>query len=296
MKRRIIQLGGRTLLVSIPYQWASEHDITKGSEINITETPEGILVHTGNVVHSKERVHIDSRDVERLLRRTVLSAYTNGVYEVVVTHEPSEMILLQNLTKEFIGFDIVSQDNTKTIFQDFSTSDEKNVQQVFQRALMILKTMISEGREGVQKNDAKIGTTIQQLDVNLNRACNYCYRYSRKNTLPVQEAIVLQLVAHSLEKCGDIYKEIIQTTVTEKERISPILHEQIEKLLDKICSFTLKRNAKHALECADTYDTLKKSVLETKPTKITILTAQLLTTLIDIQSHQLGMIEEIKKE
>ena len=224
MKRRIIQLGGRTLLVSIPYQWASEHDITKGSEINITETPQGILLHTNESAPKKVVVHIDSKDVERLLRRTVLSGYTSGANEVIVSHKPSEMHSLQDITKEFIGFDIVSQDKNKTVFQDFSTRDEKNVQQVFQRALMILKTMISEGKDGLEQNDSKLFTTIQQLDVNL------------------------------------------------------------------------KRTARHALECANVYDELKKEIDKVPPTRTTLLTSQLASTLIDIQAHQLEMMDEVRRE
>ena len=292
MKRRIIQLGGRTLLVSIPYQWASEHDITKGSEINITETPQGILLHTNESAPKKVVVHIDSKDVERLLRRTVLSGYTSGANEVIVSHKPSEMKPLQDITKEFIGFDIVSQDKNKTVFQDFSTRDEKNVRQVFQRALMILKTMISEGKDGLEQNDSKLFTTIQQLDVNLNRACHYCYRYSRKNSLPVQETVILQLVAYSLEKSGDIYKNIIK----EKDTSIKKIHDRIEELFEAICSFTLKRTARHALECANVYDELKKEIDKVPPTRTTLLTSQLASTLIDIQAHQLEMMDEVRRE
>lgn len=296
MRRKTIQLGGRTLLISIPHQWAAEHNITKGSDLIITETPEGLLVQTDEVTPRKECVHINSQDMGKLLRRTVLAAYTDGANRVIVTHKPSEMNSLRELTKEFIGFDILSQDKNKTVFQDFSTRDEKNVQQVFQRALMILKTMFSEGREGLQRYNPKTFATVEQLDVNLNRTCNYCYRYSRKNILPIQEAILLQLITHGLEKSGDIYKEIIFLAIEEKDKTINNIHEHIEKLLETICSFTLKRTAQHAIDCANAYDKLKKAISGTTPTKTTLLISQLLSTLIDIQANQLVMIEEIKKE
>ena len=36
IKRKVIQLAGRTLVVSLPSKWAKKHNVQKGDEIVVT--------------------------------------------------------------------------------------------------------------------------------------------------------------------------------------------------------------------------------------------------------------------
>ena len=45
MKRRIIRLGPSTLVMSLPRKWTKIHQIEAGRELEVSEEPQGLLIH-----------------------------------------------------------------------------------------------------------------------------------------------------------------------------------------------------------------------------------------------------------
>ncbi|MBI4139331.1 hypothetical protein HY483_00025 [Candidatus Woesearchaeota archaeon] len=294
MKRRAIQLGGRTLLVSIPYSWALEHGVTKGRELTVTETSQGLIVQTGDAKPKMKKAFIEAKNCGRLLRRIVLAYYLKGFNEVHVSHTSKEIKPLQNLSSDMIGFEITSQTQTTTIFQDFSEKDEKNYENVVSRAFMILKTMLAETFSNPGKETLE---SIKQMDLNLNKMCHYCWRYSYKNNLGSSESSILQIIANSLEKAGDAWKECVEMSIEENSQNTlKNIHQPIEKLLSAVLSFTLKRSSVHALECADAYDSIIELLKKSPRHKIFLPASQLVNNIINIQSLQLGMLNDVKSD
>lgn len=292
MKRRAIQLGGRTLLVSIPYSWAENNGITKGKELTITETPEGLIVQAGDAKPRRKKAFIEAKNCERLLRRIVLAYYLKGFHEVQVTHTAKEIKPLRDLTADMIGFEITHQTQTTTIFRDFSEKDEKNYENVISRAFMILKTMLSEFANTTPKESLK---EAKQMDINLNRMCHYCWRYSYKNNINTTESAVLQIIANSLERAGDSWKKCVEISTEEKSyETLKRLQQPIEKLLSAVLSFTLKRTTSHAIECANAYDEAIEILKKITEPKMATYSNQLINQIIDIQSLQLGMLNDVK--
>ena len=295
MKRSTIQLGGKTLLISLPHQWVTRNGVRKGQELSLTEEEQGLLISV-EAERPKRIVALNARTCGKLLRRIVLGCYLEGVHEIRITHSSEHVAQLHDLSKEFIGFDIVRQDSATTIFQDFAHENENNIHAVVTRAFYILKAMIAEGKESLKRNDKKILAVITAFDVALNKATHYSYRYSRKNDVPKEEALIIPLISSTLESCGDVYKSTIALALNEtstKEHI--IMHDHIEALLDAVLKLTLNRTTEHAIECANAYDSAIKTISKKNQTRTTDRYREIIGNMISLQSCQLGMLKEIEK-
>ncbi len=295
MRRSTIQLGTKTLLISLPHQWVAKNGVKKGQELELTEEERGLVIRTEP--HSTKRiVTINAHTCGKLLRRIILGCYLEGVHELCINHEPEHLEAVSTLSKEFIGFDIIKQDSTTTIFQDYAHQNEDNAHVVITRAFYILKNMLVEGGEALRQNNKAIIPTLSNLDIALNKTAHYCYRYARKNKLSNEETLLYPFICTALETSGDIYKKTITNVFQEKPRKEHVvLNTAIEKLLTTTLTLTLNRTTQHAINCANAYDETQTLIKKMLPTRTTALYQELAGTLITIQSSQLGMLKEIEK-
>ena len=81
MKRKVIQLAGKTLLVSLPIKWAKKYGIKKGNEVEVEERGKSLLIATEKAV-SMEKKEIVLSGPEEFIRRVISAEYKKGVSEI----------------------------------------------------------------------------------------------------------------------------------------------------------------------------------------------------------------------
>ena len=70
MKRSVIQLAGKTLLVSLPSKWARNCGVRKGEDIEVEERGKSLVITTEKPADI-EKKEIVLKGEEGLIRRTI---------------------------------------------------------------------------------------------------------------------------------------------------------------------------------------------------------------------------------
>ena len=110
MKRKVIQLAGKTLLVSLPNKWASNYNVKKGQEIEVTEEHNTLIIHAGNAktAHSKE---IDVSGLATIATRLTGAIYKAGYDELRIRFSNTEELkeIQGTLKRTCLGYEIIEQ-------------------------------------------------------------------------------------------------------------------------------------------------------------------------------------------
>ena len=92
MKRKVIQLAGRTLVVSIPSNWASKYKIKKGDEVDISDDGTSLKITTSQKESGNKKISIDLSSTTRSIARAAISGlYKKGYDEITVNYNSKEI-------------------------------------------------------------------------------------------------------------------------------------------------------------------------------------------------------------
>ena len=92
-RRRVIQLGQKTLVLSIPTRWARRWNIVKGNDLDVEELGYRLLVKTSGADAAKTRaVQLQLEGTDRSLFWIAVSATYRAGYDDLVVH-PNPRVL-----------------------------------------------------------------------------------------------------------------------------------------------------------------------------------------------------------
>ncbi|MBU4502331.1 MAG: AbrB/MazE/SpoVT family DNA-binding domain-containing protein, partial [Nanoarchaeota archaeon] len=82
MKRKVIQMAGKTMLVSLPAPWVKKFGIKKGDELELEEGNQNIIISTKKD-YSASKIKIDISDLDTQVIKWTLSAIHKSGYDEV---------------------------------------------------------------------------------------------------------------------------------------------------------------------------------------------------------------------
>ena len=107
MKRKIIQLAGRTYVVSLPAEWIKKYNVKKGSEVDLEESGNKVIVTTSSELVS-DKVSVDLTNSLPMTKRILGALYKSGYDEIHATFgSEDERKVIEEVVKDaFIGFEV----------------------------------------------------------------------------------------------------------------------------------------------------------------------------------------------
>jgi phosphate uptake regulator len=210
MKRKIIQLAGNTLVVSLPSKWVKRYGVNKGDEIDLTELDRKILIETGKSGGCGEiAVDVSGRGV--MLKRILGALYKGGYDEVQVNFSSlDELRQIQEVVREaFIGFEVIDQKKDKVVFRKVSHIEPKEFSAMVRRMFLIIISAGDDSLEALKKDDAEWLSAIALRDKDVNKISDFCRRVL--NTAGTQEYKRVApgyYMVEQVEKLGDVYRDI----------------------------------------------------------------------------------------
>ena len=139
MKRSVIQLAGRTSVISLPSKWIQKYGVKKGDELELEEKENGLFIATKNFPSIKKAV-LDARALNpRTLRWALSGLHKSGYDEIEVLYEKKETLnVVQNLLRNiFVGFAVMDQNSKKFLLKSISADVEREFDPVLRRAFLI---------------------------------------------------------------------------------------------------------------------------------------------------------------
>ena len=221
MKRKVIQLAGKTLVVSMPSKWVKKHNINKGDEILLEERGSKLIIGSEKEL-SHEKTELNIVDLEPMVKRALGAVYKTGYDEVEVILEPKEFETAQEVIREeFIGFEVVYQGKSRLKVKKISSIDKQEFDIMLRRTFLIINQMANESLEAVQKSDTNWLKTIAFMDKDINKYADFCrrvlnkYGYTKFRVTPP-----LYFIVEQLEKIGDSYEDISDYVIKNKTKPS----------------------------------------------------------------------------
>lgn len=211
MKRKLIQMAGKTMVVSLPSNWVKKYGLKKGGEIDLEEQGQRVVISTSKE-YGIETVKADLRGAtERVIRWTLSALHKSGFDEIIVDHDKKETVkLIEELIKDlFIGFTIIEQTKERCILKSISKDQESELDSTLRRAFLVTISMGEETLEAIKKENFKDLKELATKERMNNQLTNFCERIlNKRGYKDHKKTSFMYVIAWNLEKICDNYKYI----------------------------------------------------------------------------------------
>ncbi len=258
--RKLQEMGGATLLVSLPKEWVRRTSLKKGSVVTMDEAADGGLLIYPPKDGSEDRgereiaIAYPSKYSNDGIPNEITAAYLLGYdlirisgREVISSRDRSRII---SSIKLLIGLEVVEED-ARTITSQFLV-DKMAVEpsKIFLRISTIVRAMISDTLRQVSSGETSNFESVAQRDDEVDRLHFLLVRLIRtavreplsasKFGLTSIDCLDYRVAASSLETAGD-YAVELSDSVSKLGGIPPEVRKKIEELKDLLD--TLQANA-----------------------------------------------------
>lgn len=210
MKRKVIQLAGKTLVVSLPSKWTHKYGVEKGIEIDVQEKDNSIIITTGSFAR-KGSTPIDVSGIHPMIKRALGALYKVGYEEFDVRfNTPEELQVCQDVIREeFVGFEVVTQGRNSIVARQISKVESQEFSSMLTRVFMIIISMGTDSLEAYSKSDMKWQQTIVLRDKDINKITDFCRRVLNTQGYAKQDRTApMYFIVEQLEKIGDLYRDL----------------------------------------------------------------------------------------
>jgi|SRR3989344_1766645 len=225
MKRKTIQVSRCTQLISLPRKWIINNNVKKGTELDVDEEDNKIIVSLDKIEIKKKE--IDLRDYnERMIRWVISAFYKLGYDEIIVQYNNEKQLeIIQNLIKNITpGFNLVIQ-KKRCIIKSLVKENIEELEETLRKAFLITISMGNNIIEAIKNNQFNALKNIRDIEEINNQLTNYYERLI--NIRHVRNANLRYVIAWNLEKIADKYKEICDKKI---DRIREL--EDINRILE----------------------------------------------------------------
>ncbi|GAD53733.1 phosphate regulatory protein-like [Halarchaeum acidiphilum MH1-52-1] len=217
MERRKVQVtGGSTFTVSIPKDWARDHDVGAGDEIAF-HPDSGSLLLSPVSEDETQRGTFDISGMEGdALTRTVMTMYVSG-FDVLVLEAKritsDQRRVVRNATQGLVGLEVLEETSDRIVVQDLLDSSELSIHNAVRRMRLIALSMLDDAVTALCENDHDMAADVIERDDDVDRlwfVVSRIFRGSLRSPRTAQEIGITRETcfdyhssARQLERIGD---------------------------------------------------------------------------------------------
>jgi phosphate uptake regulator len=212
MKRKVIQLAGKTLVVSLPQPWCRKFDINKGDEVELEERDKSIQIMTGKSTAAEQAV-LDISGLDKSILRHIASLYKRGVDEIKVTFENEDDVqkVANAIAKEFVGYEIVKRSQHSCLIKNIAKGFSEEFDVILRRTFLITKEMFEELYEALEKGEFSRLNNIILIEETNNRFTTILRRsVNKEGYKDFRKSTMMYYCLEELENVADELKYICQ--------------------------------------------------------------------------------------
>lgn len=212
MKRSVIQLAGKTHVISLPSKWVKKYNIKKGDELEINEENESLRVCCNNEEKEK-KISIDITDFNAtLIWHSLLSLYKEGYDEIDVHFDNTKaryertneivvvLHLLQDITDYCMGMEIVKHGKNNCVLREVSKVKADEFDILFRRMHYSILNLLNDGVDAINNKDYELLKTLaEHSEKSINKLTGTCIRAFNKNNNSPSNLVLV----YNLENIGD---------------------------------------------------------------------------------------------
>lgn len=218
MKRRVIQLGGKTFVISLPIKWIEDRGIKKKDELEIIEIGEDLIIKS-ETAKGKEKIEvkIDEKN-KKLVKNLFLILGSLGYDEVVVSFDNSRLIpYIHEIAQEYSGFALVEQTSNKCFFKIVSKEIIEEFDYLIDRCFGVTLSLAHSFTDLVKKRKFNELPSLIPLEKSNNQLTTLCQRILIKRGYKEQDkTCFVYVLLWNLEIIADFYKRSCEFLSSEK--------------------------------------------------------------------------------
>lgn len=250
MQRKVIQLAGKTFVVSLPSKWAKKHNIKKSQELEVVESNKGLLITPLPFEKESSRVCLDVSGLNSsLVWHYLVSAYVNCADEVELRFSDVEIFnprtngkvdvvkFVSGVVDSLVGMELVRHGNNFCIIKEVSSAKCGEFDAVLKRLFFNVCTFSADCLDAVKKNDVLTLRNCGYFEQNVNRLFIFCSRLLNKGVFDKYcDSSAHHVLVCCLEEIADALSSIAnlfcvgKISVKEKSKYVMIL-EQVNTVL-----------------------------------------------------------------
>jgi phosphate uptake regulator len=264
MIRKVIQLAGKTLVVSLPSKWARDNGVRKGSEITVEEKGDKILL---SPISGKAglKTEVDITDTIPMTKRALGALFKLGYDEVQVRFSTAEELAFAQevIREEFIGFEVVKRSKNLLQIKSVTKLDAEEFPTILRRTFLALLGMAEESLEAAKKDDKLWLETVALTDKDINKYADFCRRLLNQKGLSVSSRpLPMYYIVEQLERIGDAYRDICKGAING-QKISPAaekIHSEVTEFFRMLYECYYKFSLQKMAEIGKKKEELKKRI------------------------------------
>ena len=244
MRRKLVQQGTTTLMISLPAKWLKRYNLVKGDEINLEEADENILISKQGIEARKETEINLTKQTETGIRTLITNAYRAG-YDIVKVKfdNQTQLETLQNSIKEYLlGYDITKKEEHFCIVENITEPSSHQFDALFRKIFFNIKELIQITKnrlQGKQIPDYKeITQKIHQYD-------SFCRRVIAKRQKEVKDPNLhwafQTLLIHGQRDLYHLNKFLDKNETKASKEIIELFND-LDKLFTKLTEAYLKQD------------------------------------------------------
>lgn len=310
--RKVLEMGGGTMLVSLPKDWAKKAGIVRGSTIAVEElSPRRLLVHPidSRAPRPKGVTLEYPRENLAYVLNEITGAYLLG-YEIIkvagkqlITREDRER--LRTMIRRLVGLEIMDEDARSITTQFLPDPSALDPEKIVRRMGSLTQGMLRDTRDGLLERDQKVLALVSERDDEVDRLYFLLVRAIRTATIdpviaeryhlePV-ECLDYRVLASFLESLGDTIAELSKRALEEpppKEigKKFAAMFTKLEQMEDLAIRSFLSRRTSQAHGTYVELEAMEKEVLE-----LTSSTAQMEGISAKAMVDLLSLVERMSK-
>ena len=221
MKRKVIQLAGKTLVVTLPTEWARKYNVKKGDEIDVDEIKNKLVIGSEKEL-GKEKISLDVSGLSPMIYRILGAVYKAGYDEVEVRYESEkDLEEIEEVSKrEFIGFEIVKKGKNSLVIKSVSEINYKEFDNVLRRTFLLILEIAEDGLKAIKNSDKKMLLKLIELDKEVNKYADFCRRIlNKKGYASFVKTPTIYFIVEELEKVSDAYRDLCKASTEIDKKI-----------------------------------------------------------------------------
>ncbi len=239
MKRKLIKQGQGGLTITLPIKWIREYnlDSNPSQEIELTQTPQGILI-TAEIAKREKETNIELKNYDKRMILNILNqAYRLGSDIIHITYTKNEQLkIIEEITKDvLLGFEITTnkeKDKFCTI-QNIAEPDPEKFEIIMRKVFLQILELSTKVTNTLNPKEKQINKEdLQNTKHQIDKLTNYCRRTVLRSQLSNPKTVFLYDILSKLSLISHAYIYLHSTTQTKHSTATPITKE-IESHLQK---------------------------------------------------------------
>ncbi|MFH0979031.1 MAG: AbrB/MazE/SpoVT family DNA-binding domain-containing protein [Candidatus Woesearchaeota archaeon] len=213
MKRKVVQQGPATLMVSLPSKWVKQNNIHKGDLIEVTENNDTLVL--GKTPTERLRhIEIRIKDFDTYMSECISRPYEAGFDEMVVSFDDPRVInKIKRTVDFFLGFDIVEQGPHHCVLKNIAQDSAQDLPRYVNKTYMSVINLAQNVFDKISKADYEHLEELASTQRMVQKFCHLCLRIINKHAGEISgsntyEATKLYVMLSNIYMIGDIFSRM----------------------------------------------------------------------------------------